>query len=326
MNTEFLDILRCPRTHQKLELTTVPDSSTKSWLKSSDGAHLYPIENDIPRFVPASNYADNFGLQWNRFSKTQLDSFSGIPISAERFWGATGWDPESLKGQWVLDAGCGSGRFAEIALAAGAKVVALDYSSAVDACLDNLKHEKNLYVVQGDIYALPFKEGAFKYVYSIGVLQHTPDVARAFSALPSMASEDGEVCADFYWKRLRTMLHTKYLLRPLTKRMPTERLFAILERIVPTLLKLSQLLGAVPALGVGLQRMIPVVDYTGIYELSDEQLVQWALLDTFDMLAPEYDNPQTLATVQSWFESSGLHGIEVFKHGHLVGRGRKHHF
>jgi len=52
-----------------------------------------------------------------------------------------------MKGKWVLDAGCGSGRFAEIALATGANVVALDYSSAIDACWNNLKENPNLYIV-----------------------------------------------------------------------------------------------------------------------------------------------------------------------------------
>ena len=61
-----------------------------------------------------------------------------------------------MNGSWVLDAGCGAGRFAEIALSSGANVVALDYSSAVNACYLNLKEHSNLHVVQGDIYALPF--------------------------------------------------------------------------------------------------------------------------------------------------------------------------
>ena len=64
--------------------------------------------------------------------------------------------PTDLAGQWVLDAGSGAGRFAEVALQAGAEVIALDYSRAVDACYANLKHYPNLHVVQGDIYALPF--------------------------------------------------------------------------------------------------------------------------------------------------------------------------
>jgi hypothetical protein len=72
--------------------------------------------------------------------------------------------------------------------------VALDYSSAVDACYANLKHHPNLHVVQGDIYTLPFMQSAFPFVYSLGVLQHTPNVAKAFAALPPMVREGGS-CA-----------------------------------------------------------------------------------------------------------------------------------
>ena len=144
---------------------------------------------------------------------------------------ATGWRPQDMAGQWVLDVGCGAGRFAEIALEAGARVLALDYSSAVDACYANLKHHPHLHVVQGDIYCLPLADAQFPFVYSLGVLQHTPDVARAFAALPRMAAPGGRICVDFYWKRLRSILHGKYVLRPLTKRVPQEALFRFLRSL-----------------------------------------------------------------------------------------------
>jgi uncharacterized protein YbaR (Trm112 family) len=159
MKRELLGRLRCPNTGQSLMLETQESDGNaieSGWLVSMDGQYRYPIRNGIPRFVAESNYADNFGMQWNHFHQTQLDSYSGHPISTDRFWAATGWRAEDMKDQWVLDAGCGAGRFAEVALNAGAKVVALDYSSAVDACYANLKHHPNLHVVQGDIYALPF--------------------------------------------------------------------------------------------------------------------------------------------------------------------------
>lgn len=326
MKRELLERLRCPKTGQHLTLDMSEqgaDAIESGWLVSEDGQHRYPIRNGIPRFVPAANYADNFGMQWNHFRQTQLDSHSGLPISADRFWLATGWQPLDLRGKWVLDAGCGAGRFAEVALNAGANVVALDYSSAVDACYANLKHHPNLHVVQGDIYALPFEPGSFPFVYSLGVLQHTPDVAKAFAALPFMVAEGGRLCADFYWKRIRTMLHMKYLLRPVSKRLPQQKLFRLLEKSVPTLLAISQLLGRIPIMGRVLKRLIPVADYTGIFPLTDQQLKEWALLDTFDWLAPEYDNPQTVERVRNWFESAGLLEVEVFHGGHLVARGHK---
>jgi 2-polyprenyl-3-methyl-5-hydroxy-6-metoxy-1,4-benzoquinol methylase len=293
------------------------------WLISEDGKHRYPIRGGIPRFVPDSNYADNFGMQWNHFAKTQLDSHSGHPISTERFWKATGWRPEDLRGKWVLDVGCGSGRFAEVALAAGAQVVALDYSSAVDACYANFKQHADLHVVQGDIYALPFAAESFPFVYSLGVLQHTPDVARAFAALPPMLAPGGRLCVDYYEKSFKSALLPKYWLRPITKRLPKPQLFALLERLMPVMLPISRALARVPVVGKLLKRLVPVVNYDGIYPLTEPQLLEWGLLDTFDMLAPTYDQPQTAATVRRWLKEAGLCDIEVLKAGHLVGRGRK---
>ena len=327
MKKELLALLRCPKSGQRLLLQDADGAGSSEiesgWLVSEDGQHRYPIRNGIPRFVPQTNYADNFGMQWNHFRQTQLDSHSGHPISADRFWKATGWSPDALKGKWVLDIGCGAGRFAEIPLLAGAHVVALDYSSAVDACYANLKHHPNLHLVQGDIYELPFVRGEFPFVYSLGVLQHTPDVAKAFAALPPMVRDGGKLCVDYYWKRFRTILHTKYLIRPNTTSISQTKLFSLLERWVPPLLTVSQMLRRVPLFGRVLQRLIPIVDYTGIYPLSDQQLREWALLDTFDMLAPAYDNPQTPATIQRWMAEAGITDIEVFHEGHLVTRGIK---
>src|SRR4051812_17354276 len=122
MRVELIEHLRCPQSGRRLvveEPTWQGDRVQSGSLVCERGEHRYPIRNFVPRFVPSSNYADNFGMQWNKFRHTQLDSHSGLPISSERFWKATNWTPDQLRGKWVLDAGCGAGRFAEIALGAG---------------------------------------------------------------------------------------------------------------------------------------------------------------------------------------------------------------
>ena len=77
----------------------------------------------------------------------------------------------------------------------------------------------------------------------------------------------------------------------------------------------------IPVVGLGLKRLAPVANYDGILPLSESQHLEWSLLDTFDMLAPAYDQPQTPETVRRWLESAGLEQIEVLLAGHLVGRG-----
>ena len=328
MKKKLLRRLICPNTRQELKLEEKTLGKNKEdvitgFLVSKNNKYQYPIINGIPRFVPSSNYADNFSFQWNEFAKTQLDSHSGQPISAERFWKATGWKSNDIKGQWVLDLGCGSGRFTEIALQAGANVVSIDYSSAVDACVENLNHYSNLHVVQCDINNLPFQKESFIYVFSLGVLQHTPNVSKSFIASALMTKPGGYFCADFYWNRLITMINMKYLLRPLTKNIDQKKLFLFLKRHIKLFLYISQLLGKIPFIGIVLKKIIPVVNYDGIYNLSKQQLEEWALLDTFDMLAPKYDNPQSAETIKKWFYQNDFENVKVFHEGHLVGRGIK---
>src|SRR5437762_8433499 len=137
MKRDLLEILCCPECRGDLRLVGAEEASGEiesGELQCTACRRIYPIIRSIARFVPAENYADNFGFQWNRFRKTQLDSHTGLPISRDRLFFSTEWPAEELRGKRVMDAGCGAGRFAEVSLSTGARVVAVDYSSAVDAC------------------------------------------------------------------------------------------------------------------------------------------------------------------------------------------------
>lgn len=292
-------------------------------LRCSGCSATYVIKDYIPRFVPADNYASNFGFQWNRFQRTQLDSYNGTNISRDRFLQATRWDSQRLTGAAVLDGGCGAGRFAEIALSLGAYVFAIDYSAAVDACWRNLGSHPNLHIIQADIYALPFKPRGFDFVYSLGVLQHTPDPHRACLDLAAQVQPRGWLTVDFYLRRWLSLLHPRYLMRPVTTRLDSSTVFNMVERSVPFLLPLSQIAGKFPVVGPLLKRFVPVANYDGIYPLNQKQLQEWAVLDTFDWLAPTYDQPQTPQALCAWLNEAGLEQVEIYMAAHLVGQGRR---
>jgi len=320
MMPRLVEILRCPHCGGRVGLLGEfnDDVITTAEMQCKSCQLKIPVVDAVPRAVSSDNYANNFGLQWNRFRQTQLDSYSGLPISGERFFRSTGWSPEELAGKRVLDVGCGAGRFAEIALRCGAEVVAIDYSSAVDACRNNLADHSRLNVVQADIYQLPFEPGSFDYVYSLGVLQHTPDVERAFASLASQLKPGGKLTVDVYPKLRRNFLWSKYWLRPFTRRIAPERLFRLVQRAVPPLLSVSRVVGRIPFVGKHLRYAIPVVNYEGIYPLSDKQLKEWAVLDTFDMFSPAYDQPQSAKTLSSWAKKFALKDCEVFRSGFLI--------
>lgn len=326
MKRSFAESLRCPRCLGALALDVSKGEGEQvetGSLSCPACRQAYPVVGSIPRFVPSENYAGSFGFQWNRFRKTQLDSHTGLPLSRDRFLFSTGWDPAELRGARVLDVGCGAGRFAEVALACGAIVVAVDYSSAVDACRENLRSSGGLEVVQADIYQLPFAPESFGYVYCLGVLQHTPDVREAFLALARQVRLGGRLAVDVYPKLWLNALWPKYWMRPWTRRMERGRLFALVEAMVRSLLPISVAIGKIPLVGRKLRYAIPVANHGPDFPLMPEQVREWAVLNTFDMLAPAHDHPQSAATLTRWFGEAGFGEADIFRRGHLIGRGRR---
>jgi len=326
MHHELLAVLACPACRGDLALDVHDERDAEvvaGRLHCGNCPRAYPVVAAVPRFVPAENYSSSFGFQWNRFRRTQLDSATGKPISSNRFFAQAGWEPAAMAGRRTLDVGCGAGRFAEVALGTGTRLVAVDYSSAVDACYANLGPHPMLDVVQADVYRLPFKPGTFDFVYCFGVLQHTPDVEAAFHALCDQVASGGRLAVDVYPRIPLNLLWPKYWLRPFTRRMPVERLLPLVARMVQLLWPLSLALGRAPFVGRKLRHVLPIANYEGLLPLSAEQLKEWAVLDTFDMLAPAHDHPQDVRTLLDWFASTGLRDVEVFRQGLVVARGRR---
>ncbi len=326
MRPGLLQLMCCPTCEGELVLRDAVERDgrvERGRLDCAACSRSSPIRDFVPRFAPEDNYASSFGFQWGRFRRTQLDSYTGVPISRERFLLQSGWEPSDLDGCLVLDAGCGAGRFAEVALDCGATVVAVDYSSAVDACYENLGDNPRLNVLQADIMALPLRTGCFDYVYCFGVLQHTPEPGAALFALTRPLRPGGRLSVDVYMKTGFELLWPKYWLRPLTKRMDKERLFRLVTRVGPSLLPISSLIGRAPRVGRRLRYLVPVANYEGVLPLTQEQLRDWSILDTFDMLSPAYDQPQSPETLTRWLSDAGMTDVEVLRTGHLVGRAVK---
>ena len=313
MKERLLSILMCPACTGDLSCKQekVEDGEIISGelICQSCSTH-YPIINAIPRFVPLDNYSSSFGMQWNIFKRTQVDMFSGLTSSYDRFVSETTWEIADLKkGEWILDAGCGNGRFLEIASRGEADVVGVDLSSACDAASDILKDRKNLHIVQASILALPFRNNAFDKGYCIGVAQHTPDPEKVIRELPRVIKPGGDIAVTIYEKRRFTMLYAKYLLRPLTKRMNQKTLLASIKCVAPVLFPLTEVLFRIPVLGKGFIFCIPFANYVHEKSFTWRQRYEWAILDTFDMLAPAYDFPQRQKDIERYLKEEGIERV-----------------
>lgn len=252
----------------------------------------FPLERGVWRFVDSEHYSGSFGYQWNRFARTQLDSATGTARSRDAFVEKTGWALEDLRGKTMLDAGCGMGRFAEVCADVGAEVVGIDLSSAVDAAAQNLRHRSNVTICQADILNTPFRPGTFDFIYSLGVLHHTPDTRRAFLSLVPLLKPGGRIAIWVYWDRLARLYPGSELLRPITSRLSK-----------PVLVQLSRV--AVPLYWL---HRVPVVGRltSAVLPTSMNPDPDWRTLDTFDWYSPRYQWKHSDEQVRGWFGEAGL--------------------
>ena len=304
----------------KCNVSLFEDNAVEAFLRCTKCDSRYPIENGVPRFVSGNSYVESFSYQWNTHRKTQLDSFTGLPITRNRFFAVTNW-PKRMEGLTILEAGSGAGRFTEVLLSTGAEVISFDYSSAVDANRMNNGYSPKLHLFRGDIYDIPLERNSFDRVICLGVLQHTPNPERAFRCLAQHVKPGGELVIDVYAKKFTALLHWKYLLRPLTRRMNKKILYKVIKAVVPALLPVSilsrRLMGKIGA------RLLPIVEYSHL-GLSYEMNKQWAILDTFDMYSPRYDTPQNIESVEKWFRDADFSDVTVeYGPNGIVGRGRR---
>ncbi len=314
MNLELLKILRCPSCRHELnclpEKISAKNLIIEGKLQCVHCSKNYPIVRSIPRFVPMENYAASFGYQWNLYKYTQVDKYSKANFSEQRFFSETGWSRENTKNNWILDAGCGNGRFIEVCSKLDCQIVGLDISSAIDAAGELFHDRENVHLVQASIFDLPFADESFDKCYSIGVIQHTPDPKKAVDSLPRVIKKEGALVLTIYERKPWTLLYSKYWLRPITKRMNQKVLLWMIKLLSPILFPITEILFRIPLLGKLFIFMIPYANYVHMRELSMKQRYEWAILDTFDMLSPAYDKPMTEKTVRQILEKGAMKNIE----------------
>lgn len=288
------------------------------------GASEYPVVGAIPRFVPVSNYADDFGKQWNRFPKVQLDSHTGTKMSENRLARCLRGELPLLAGKRVLEAGSGAGRFTEVLLKAGAVVASFDFSNAVEANASNNGDSDRLTLVQGDIRHIPFTPEHYDYVICLGVVQHTPSPEETIASLWRMVKPGGRLVIDHYRFRWRFALPTPVgdaasVYRWLTLRLPARWRYKFVERVtnfwfpIHWRFKDSLLTQRV------IRRFSPVRFYYPELERNDRELhYSWSLLDTHDSTTDFYKHLRSVEQITAILESLGATEIVADKGGNGV--------
>jgi len=315
MNSDFVPFVD-PTDHTSLAYET-------SSLASSSNCS-YPVINRIPRFVPATNYASSFGAQWNRFPKTQLDSYSGITLSRDRLSRCMRGHLTSLDGKLVLEAGSGAGRFSEVLLKHGAHLHSFDYSCAVEANASNNKRFPNFWLAQADIRNIPFQPGVYDYVVCLGVVQHTPSPEETLMHLWDMVKPGGFLVFDHYKWSLKWMAPPPIrdcvsLYRRIILSLPLDIRFPLIQRITDFWFPLHWRFKDASLMQKLLRRVSPVIfHYPEIKLQSRRDHYNWSLLDTHDSCTDYYKHLRSSSSLRKTMEKLGAIDIEISEDGNGV--------
>jgi len=285
-------------------------------LKCSGCSATYPIINFIPRFVPITSYADSFGFQWNQYAKTQIGGDQKA-VSKNRWEILNNWTGD-YTGQKMLEAGCGAGRFSEIALDLGVELYSFDLSRAVDAAQGNIPigYQSKHHLCQASIYDIPLPPGMFEKVFCMGVLQHTPDVKKSFMCLVPFVKPGGELAIDCYPKEriwnLFNPFHLKYWLRPFFCWWRPTILHAFLKFWMSLFYDIKRVLTKVQLIGELLGKLLPI----GIIRhrdgtLSVAEVKEIKTLSAMDILGARFDKPQSIDTIKQWAREAGLEMVDI---------------
>lgn len=165
---------------------------------------------------------DAFGVEWERF---QQFSDEDVERGGQEYFAGLLPD-ETLKGARVLDLGCGSGRWTRYFAKRAGFVEAADPSDAAFVAARATGALSNVRVIQASVAGLPYEEGSFDVVASVGVLHHVPDTAAAIGTLAPLLRPGGLMYLYLYYNledrpwHFRAAFAASNVLRQVISRLP----------------------------------------------------------------------------------------------------------
>ncbi|HLQ77554.1 MAG TPA: methyltransferase domain-containing protein [Terriglobia bacterium] len=301
----------------------------------------YPIVGGIPRMLPDSaeefaDFMEGFGVPRMTCRESELrmrlfrelhgatrDVFTfewlrypgpGYEQNCSLFERVTRFDRQTIAGKTILDAGCGMGRFMEVAAGLGAHVVGIDLSRSVDRAYRETRFKPQIDLIQGDLLNPPLRSECFDAIYSIGALNHTPNTQMGFQAISRLLHPEGRISISVdhpfepefrvSWTARKSARVSRWAssgTRFFTTRMPHPLLHHLSMAAVP----LGWLKHVADTNRLLKLLLAPVL----LLPISAHENRNERLRETFEWLAPKHQWRHTTNEVMSWFEEEGFEVI-----------------
>ena len=301
MHISFLSIICDPFTGEDLELEVIKQNGEFIIEGSLKNKHsYYRIIKGVPRFINKNDLKDSFNFQWKKWNKLQFeDKNIGLPMEGhtkKMFYSMTDFKDEMNKDKVFLDIGAGSGRFADVLIANGSKVVCIEVSNSVDQIYKNLsKNRKNALIIQCDFEKLPIKNSSIDHAFSIGVLHHSKNPKAAFPETYRVLKKNGSFAVSVYskdspyngffvlfWRKTFNFLKYFFSYYPV---LIYAFIFVNIYFFIAKIFKFKKL-------GIFRYSIFPALIY------KDKN---WSFLDTFDLLSPKFASTHSNQEVYNWF-------------------------
>lgn len=270
-----------------------------------------------------------FGFEWNKYQVTTreedlvtlavltgidrslyrtmqfADVFTHMPTPAE----AAALDTSFLRGKRVLEVGCGMGKYVRTVADCGGEAFGLDLSHSLERARRDLGERDDVHLVRGNILEPPFRDGVFDYVYSVGVLHHTPDCHQAFRNSAVLVREGGHLSVWLYPTERITTRYARLvhfvqddLMRPISCRLSPQ----ILYRLCRVLGRMTFLRDK--AARAGNQRL---AQFYALFAVGAHPEPEIAAFLNFDWYGPQYRSYHSEDELLGWYREAGYRNVRI---------------
>lgn len=311
MKRNLLDIICCPDCHGVISLKNAITNEyeiVSGVLFCQRCDVQYPILDGLPVFIKdigkMGRTKKSFGKQWVWQNKKlfERDTIYGLNEIEEiqDFENIFNLKLNNLANKIILDAGCGSGRLTTNIgkIAKNSTIIGVDIGEGARVAYKNSKELENVHIIQCNLLKLPFKYTLFDYIWSEGVIHHTPNSYQTFKTLDNLLVEGGKM---YVW------LYPKYKFSPY--RLARDLLWKPYILPLPILYVLSWSFA------------IPL--YVGVVLVKGKrhrQNLMSTVFAFFDNLSPEFQQRHTKEEVLNWFSLHNYNEVKIISDLGVVGQ------
>jgi SAM-dependent methyltransferase len=139
----------------------------------------------------------SFGDEWSRFDQSGMAEDEACEVFNEYF-AVFPWDalPSNAEG---FDMGCGSGRWARWVAPRVGKLHCIDPSNAIEIARATLQTHRNVIFHKASVDSGCVSPNSQDFGYSLGVLHHVPDTAKAIRSCVDLLKPGGPLLLYLYY-------------------------------------------------------------------------------------------------------------------------------